>query len=310
MNNSKFFCNKECEYYPCHNITEGQELNCLFCYCPLYLKEDCPGKPSYITAGDGSRIKDCSGCLFPHMRGNYDRVISELINNEILVNVACHELYENAYRYVMACSGYDCMDDEAAQIQKNTADLVYDKYFKDKQIVVSMKPIAKDTIKNGYFMLGGKKIECQVLGRFSQVIVQGGYIYTCHPPEAEETDSVLEQYYIDVWQNSLLDSVRDFIRLYLERKESVRKKSYVTDSFGPGFYGMPLSAVKMLAGIMKNNKAGVTFPDSGNLSPSKSLIGIYLVMDEDVEWQIRDCISCIGNRQGCKFCYGYKVKRK
>lgn len=37
----KFFQNKECEYFPCHKVKEAEDFNCLFCYCPLYLKEEC-----------------------------------------------------------------------------------------------------------------------------------------------------------------------------------------------------------------------------------------------------------------------------
>ena len=35
MNDSyRYFKNRACQYYPCHKGIE--ELNCLFCYCPLY----------------------------------------------------------------------------------------------------------------------------------------------------------------------------------------------------------------------------------------------------------------------------------
>lgn len=61
--NFSFFCNKKCEYYPCHN---EEELNCLFCYCPLYILPDCGG--NYTMYGD---IKDCSGCTIPHRKENY-----------------------------------------------------------------------------------------------------------------------------------------------------------------------------------------------------------------------------------------------
>ena len=33
-NSYRFFSNRECQYYPCHEGIE--EMNCLFCYCPLY----------------------------------------------------------------------------------------------------------------------------------------------------------------------------------------------------------------------------------------------------------------------------------
>lgn len=63
-----FFCNKACEYYPCHPLEEGEELNCLFCYCPLYmLGRDCGGNFTYTEKG----IKDCSHCKVPHRRENY-----------------------------------------------------------------------------------------------------------------------------------------------------------------------------------------------------------------------------------------------
>ena len=40
-NSYRFFSNRECQYYPCHEGIE--EMNCLFCYCPLYERRHCPG---------------------------------------------------------------------------------------------------------------------------------------------------------------------------------------------------------------------------------------------------------------------------
>lgn len=76
QNSSRFFENKECEYYPCHKGIE--EMNCLFCYCPLNSLEHCPGNPVYIEVR-GKRIKDCSNCTFPHQPENYD-VIMEFLS--------------------------------------------------------------------------------------------------------------------------------------------------------------------------------------------------------------------------------------
>lgn len=70
----KFFQNKECEYFPCHKVKEAEDFNCLFCYCPLYLKEECGGNFTYTETG----IKDCSNCLFPHKRENYEKVLKRL----------------------------------------------------------------------------------------------------------------------------------------------------------------------------------------------------------------------------------------
>lgn len=71
-NSYRYFENRECQYYPCHKDLE--HLNCLFCYCPLYNQEECVGTPKYVEQ-DGKRVKDCSGCEFPHQMENYDTMM-------------------------------------------------------------------------------------------------------------------------------------------------------------------------------------------------------------------------------------------
>ncbi len=66
-----FFCNRECEYFPCHEGADPDNFNCLFCYCPLYaLGKDCGG--TYKITNKGR--KDCSGCMIPHKPENYKYV--------------------------------------------------------------------------------------------------------------------------------------------------------------------------------------------------------------------------------------------
>ena len=66
-----FFQNKECEYFPCHRGADPDHFSCLFCFCPLYaLGENCGGNFTYTESG----IKDCSACLRPHRRENYEDI--------------------------------------------------------------------------------------------------------------------------------------------------------------------------------------------------------------------------------------------
>ena len=75
MEHYKFFQNKECEYFPCHEGADGANFSCLFCYCPLYaLGDRCGGNFSYTEQG----IKDCSGCAVPHRRENYAYVMERM----------------------------------------------------------------------------------------------------------------------------------------------------------------------------------------------------------------------------------------
>ncbi|SFQ45550.1 glycerate dehydrogenase [Lachnospiraceae bacterium XBB1006] len=75
---SSFFANTACKYYPCH---EGiREMNCLFCYCPMYRFEHCLGSPNYIER-NGKRIKDCTHCTYPHEASHYDAIMNKLREN-------------------------------------------------------------------------------------------------------------------------------------------------------------------------------------------------------------------------------------
>ena len=72
--NYKFFQNLKCEYFPCHKISNPDEFNCLFCYCPLYmLKDKCGGNFTYKNG-----IKNCTSCFIPHLNGGYDHVMSKM----------------------------------------------------------------------------------------------------------------------------------------------------------------------------------------------------------------------------------------
>ncbi len=75
MANYDFFQHKGCEYFPCHTGADPETFSCLFCYCPLYaLGDQCGG--SYRYTQDG--IKDCSCCLRPHRRENYEAICAKM----------------------------------------------------------------------------------------------------------------------------------------------------------------------------------------------------------------------------------------
>ena len=75
MTHYDFFQNRECEYFPCHKGADPETFSCLFCYCPLYcLGDRCGGSFRYTAKG----IKDCSGCLRPHLRENYSVILGKM----------------------------------------------------------------------------------------------------------------------------------------------------------------------------------------------------------------------------------------
>ena len=69
-----FFQNRACRYFPCHDVSDAEEFNCLFCYCPLYtLGKACGGNFTYTEQG----IKNCVNCTLPHSPGGYEYILSK-----------------------------------------------------------------------------------------------------------------------------------------------------------------------------------------------------------------------------------------
>ena len=70
-NSFRFFKNPECDHFPCHETSETDDFNCLFCYCPLYHFDDCGGNHTFTDNG----LKNCSRCLLPHRANGYEYII-------------------------------------------------------------------------------------------------------------------------------------------------------------------------------------------------------------------------------------------
>ena len=76
LHNYEFFSHTSCEFFPCHPTQNPENVNCLFCCCPLYLMgEKCGGNFTYTPGG----VKDCSACLLPHRRENYSYIVGKLM---------------------------------------------------------------------------------------------------------------------------------------------------------------------------------------------------------------------------------------
>lgn len=74
-NSYRFYRNTACDYFPCHKVENEEEFNCMFCYCPLYLLEECGGNHM-----ENHGVKDCSNCLVPHKPNGYDHINKKLMD--------------------------------------------------------------------------------------------------------------------------------------------------------------------------------------------------------------------------------------
>ncbi len=310
-NSYRFFQNRECEFFPCHEVQDEDDFNCLFCYCPLYLDDNCIGSPEYIITGRGQRIKDCSSCLVVHSPEMYDKVIAHLRRQDEILRVDLRKMKSLLMDRLFKITHINDMDEDMRAEHRQVADRVVDKIMTGSlskaldsmEVSVLLQPFAGECVHKGYLEFGNKKIECNVLEQIDTAGVEKGYLYAVHAPDVdlESAGAVLEQYYMETFQVACMDVIRGWLQGYLERKNSVYEKKYCSPSFGPGYYGMGMDAVPELLGLMDASQVGVSW-NGECMSPKMSLVGTYLIAGEDVFAVDSDCRDCIGQRGGCEFC--------
>lgn len=310
-NSYRFFQNRECEFFPCHEVQDEDAFNCLFCYCPLYLDDNCLGSPEYIITGRGQRIKDCSSCLVVHSPEMYDKVIAHLRRQDEIIRVDLRKMKSLLMDRLFKITHINDMDEDMRAEHRLLVDRVVNGIMTGSLATVSnpmevsvlLQPFAGECVHKGYLKFGNKKIECNVLEQIDTAGVEKGYLYAFHAPDVdlESAGSVLEQYYMEAFQVACMDVIRGWIQGYLERKNSVYEKKYCSPSFGSGYYGMGMDAVPELLGLMDASQVGVSW-NGERMSPKMSLVGAYLIAGEDVFAVDSDCIDCIGQRGGCEFC--------
>lgn len=310
-NSYRFFQNRECEFFPCHEVQDEDSFNCLFCYCPLYLDDNCLGSPEYIITGRGQRIKDCSSCLVVHSPEMYDKVIAHLRRQDEIIRVDLRKMKSLLMDRLFKITHINDMDEDMRAEHRQVADRVVNGIMTGSLATVSnpmevsvlLQPFAGECVHKGYLEFGNKKIECNVLEQIDTAGVEKGYLYAFHAPDVdlESAGSVLEQYYMETFQVACMDVIRGWIQGYLERKNCVYEKKYCSPSFGPGYYGMGMDAVPELLGLMDASQVGVSW-NGERMSPKMSLVGAYLIAGEDVFEVDFDCRDCIGQSGGCEFC--------
>ncbi|MDD2477082.1 MAG: hypothetical protein PHI32_14395 [Dysgonamonadaceae bacterium] len=117
------------------------------------------------------------------------------------------------------------------------------------------------------------------------------------------SDQIVDQLFGDIWGTSFIDAGRVLLREQIESLEKrISGESVLSESFGPGYYGMDVTQVKDLFHVVDPGLIHVTLHKSGLMLPLKSCGGFFLSVKEECNLPPRDCESCIGNPAGCHFC--------
>ncbi|ODS35807.1 MAG: hypothetical protein A7316_03245 [Candidatus Altiarchaeales archaeon WOR_SM1_86-2] len=70
---------KECEYYPCHDL---DEMDCTFCFCPFYPCGDTSTGGELIKTEGGKEVWGCKNCTWIHKPEVAQKVLDEILKIE------------------------------------------------------------------------------------------------------------------------------------------------------------------------------------------------------------------------------------
>jgi len=158
-------------------------------------------------------------------------------------------------------------------------------------------------------LINNVKFECLAFEQFDPQDLLGIYAYILSAGEFSfESGTMAEAFYADCWGTAYLDAGRDVLRQYIKNLYHT-SDVFVSDSFGPGYYGMQVSNLPNFFKILDASKIGVTLYGEQLMVPLKTCAGFYMVSKKEMNLG-RDCANCIGNQRGCQFCRSYSLSIK
>ena len=157
------------------------------------------------------------------------------------------------------------------------------------------------------------ELTCNYFSQIPKDAVAGVYLYMLTAGEClfSSEENIMDFLYADIWGTNYVDAgvhvlTEDFIKKDME--ERFDEKVYLSEQFGPGYFGMPVIETKKFFDVMDASAINVWVKDSGLMIPQKTCAGLYLVYNrDDIKAEI-SCMQCFGNAAGCQFCAVRKTK--
>ena len=202
---------------------------------------------------------------------------------------------------------------------------------------VSISEYPRNVVQGNQIKIDDKIFISNALEQFDQEKIIKVYSYLMTSGDIGplgETDSMMDDFYKDTWGTAYIDGGRDMLKEWIyeqnikskvesqiETKSGLQGESeaeshwkskeennfeqndiVISDSFGPGFYGMDISYIKDFFSFMNNEEIGMSLMKSGMMLPIKSFAGFFIVLEKGSKLPESACQNCIMKTKSCVFC--------
>lgn len=224
--------------------------------------------------------------------------------NSRVLSVRTSELLSEALKYMKIKCNIDDESREGARMYQGCM-RIWARCFAGKQINILVEDFGRECIavKNQRLKIGEETFTCHLLEMVNIYSIKGGFFYVFHAPE---TDMMVmnptEKFYVECWQIALMDAARIWLERFLRRQQP--EGNYLSESFGPGFYGMEIEAVAAMVNEIQGEQVGVRLLENGMMEPAISLVGMFLTGTKPFKMPSGDCSFCQGTSH-CQMCRHY-----
>ncbi len=223
--------------------------------------------------------------------------------NNKLITIPLEDVFPAAERYFLSTAGLNRENEKHMRMWKQALE-IYEEIRKKAEIKVLIHYLIPEKADGRDLYFHDVKISCNAFERVGLDNVNGAYFYLITAGEAQtDSEQVIHQLYGDIWGTSLVDAAREMIRekiAFIDRDKD--ENSILSDSFGPGYYGMGLLQTADIFQIIDASLVNVTLNPGGMMRPQKSITGLFLSVKNADVLPPATCESCIGGSSGCAFC--------
>jgi hypothetical protein len=221
---------------------------------------------------------------------------------ESIVRFSLPELYESALSHLKAACRFDPAKEMHARML-DEAVAVHRDWAAGTEIEAVTDCFAPVVPRGRTLDIAGVAFACPAFEQLefcnlTRVIVYALSLRGAAAPE-QGIAGIARLFYADLWENAYIEAALHALRSDL----AARADGVLSDSFGPGYYGMDTLEMKNLARVLDFGRIGAEVLETGLIRPPKSYAGMFFVVRDAAHMPANACRDCIGDKAGCDFCF-------
>lgn len=159
-----------------------------------------------------------------------------------------------------------------------------------------------NVVREDCIVLDGERLDSNISRWIDTDSVTGAFAYAITAGTSFcVSENLLDEAFEDIWQTAYLYAGCDILKEMII-EDTVEEKVYLTDSFGPGYFGMGADALGGIFRLLDTGLLGIRLTPEGCISPLKSCTGFFISGTKQLDIPLKDCADCRGSGKMCMYC--------